>query len=160
MSDTDVVTINTADGQDFQVEVKVARMSVTLKDLIEDAGIANAVPVPNVDGQTFQKVIEYCKYHTENPTPIPESPLEKRTDDISDWDQKFCNVEQDVLFQLILASNYLDVAPLLDVCCKTVANSIKGKKPEEIRKQFNIKNDFTPEEEAVVLKENEWCEEK
>lgn len=28
---------------------------------------------------------------------------------------------------------------------------IKGKTPEEIRKTFNIKNDFTEEEEAQVL---------
>jgi S-phase kinase-associated protein 1 len=37
---------------------------------------------------------------------------------------------------------------------------IKGKTPEEIRKIFNIKNDFTKEEEAQVHKENQWCEEK
>jgi len=35
-----------------------------------------------------------------------------------------------------------------DVGCKAVANMIKGKTPEEIRKHFNIVNDFTPEEEA------------
>lgn len=40
---------------------------------------------------------------------------------------------------------------MLDVTCKTVANMIKGKTPEEIRKTFNIKNDFTEEEEAQVL---------
>ena len=34
--------------------------------------------------------------------------------------------------------------------CKTVANMIKGKTPEEIRKTFNIKNDFTPAEEEQV----------
>lgn len=37
---------------------------------------------------------------------------------------------------------------------------IKGKTPEEIRKTFNIKNDFTPSEEEQVRKENEWSEEK
>lgn len=36
-----------------------------------------------------------------------------------------------------------------DVGCKTVANMIKGKTPEEIRKLFNIVNDFTPEEEVT-----------
>ena len=33
---------------------------------------------------------------------------------------------------------------------------IKGKTPEEIRKTFNIKNDFTPEEEEEVRRENQW----
>ncbi len=54
---------------------------------------------------------------------------------------------------------------------------IKGKAPEEIRRTFNIKNDFTPQEvrhfvflklqtksfyfqEEQIKKENEWCEEK
>ena len=34
------------------------------------------------------------------------------------------------------------------------ANMIKGKQPEEIRKLFNIQNDFTPEEEAQIRREN------
>ena len=55
---------------------------------------------------------------------------------------------------------FLSFQGLLDVTCKTVANMIKGKTPEDIRKTFNIKNDFTPSEEEQVRKENEWCEEK
>ena len=39
---------------------------------------------------------------------------------------------------------------MLDLTCKTAAEMIKGKTPEEIRKHFNIKNDFTPEELAQV----------
>lgn len=55
-----------------------------------------------------------------------------------------------VVFSSFQAANYLDIKGLLDVTCKTVANMIKGKTPEEIRKTFNIKNDFTEEEEAQV----------
>merc|ERR1712142_1093213 len=69
---------------------------------------------------------------------------EKRTDDISSWDADFLKVDQGTLFELILAANYLDIKGLLDVTCKTVANMIKGKTPEDIRKTFNIKNDFPP----------------
>ena len=46
---------------------------------------------------------------------------------------------------------------MLDLTCMTVANMIKGKTPEEIRKTFNIKNDFTPEEEEEVRRENQWA---
>jgi hypothetical protein len=36
-----------------------------------------------------------------------------------------------------------------------VANLMKGKTAEEMRQTLNIKNDFTPEEEAQVRKETD-----
>ncbi|KAE8795531.1 SKP1-like protein 1B [Hordeum vulgare] len=41
--------------------------------------------------------------------------------------------------------------------CETVADMIKGKSPEEIRKTFNIKNDFTPDEQEEIRRENQWA---
>lgn len=103
----------------------------------------------------------FFSYHISNPVIVSEDKKdEKRTDDISAWDAKFCEVDQSTLFNMILAANYLDIKPLLDLTCKCVANMIKGKTPEEIRQTFNIKNDFTPEEEEQIKKENEWCEER
>jgi S-phase kinase-associated protein 1 len=145
----------------FEVARAVAEMSVTIKNMIFDVGeIDTPIPLGNVSGPILEKVIAYCEYHDANPeAPSDEKKDDKRTDDISPWDVEFCNVPQPVLFELILAANYLDIKSLLDVTCKTVANMIKGKTPEEIRKTFNIKNDFTPEEEEQVRKENSWCEE-
>lgn len=126
------------------------------------------------------KVLEYCEHHRADPMPVAdaEDDVRKRTTEIGEWDQKFIAVDQEMLFEIILAANYLDIKPLLcvpwlqnyrlisfnrihmshssspalivdrDVGCKTVANMIKGKTPEEIRKLFNIVNDFTPEEEV------------
>jgi S-phase kinase-associated protein 1 len=78
---------------------------------------------------------------------------------VQEWFATFVAVEQDVLFELILAANFMDIKPLLDLTCASVASMIKGKTPEEIRQTFNIVNDFTPEEEAQVREENKWCEE-
>ncbi|OWM88532.1 hypothetical protein CDL15_Pgr002299 [Punica granatum] len=55
------------------------------------------------------------------------------------------------------AANYLNIKGLLDLTCQTVVDMIKGKTPEEIRKAFNIKNNFTPEEEEEVRRENQWA---
>ena len=62
-----------------------------------------------------------------------------------------------MLFEIILAANYPDIKALLDVGCKTVANMVKGQSPDAIRKIFNIQNDFTPEEEDRIRRENEWA---
>ena len=58
---------------------------------------------------------------------------------------------------MLQAANYLEIKGLLDLTCQTVANMIKDKSPEEIRKAFNIKNDFTPEEEEEIRRENSWA---
>lgn len=48
-------------------------------------------------------------------------------------DTKALNLET-----LLQAANYLDIKGLLDVTCKTVANMIKGKTPEEILSLIHI----------------------
>ena len=157
------IKLQSSDDAEYTVDINVAKMSVTIRNMLEDIGEEGdqAIPLPNVTGKILDKVIQYCQHHVNDPPPAGDDKKDdKRTDDIIPWDNDFCRVDQATLFELILAANYLDIKPLLDLTCKTVANMIKGKTPEEIRKTFNIKNDFTPEEEAQVRKENEWCEER
>ena len=77
---------------------------------------------------------------------------------VSEWDAAFVAIEQEMLFELILAANYMDIKSLLDLTCAKVASMIKGKTAAEIRKTFNVVNDFTPEEEVQVREENRWLE--
>jgi len=78
---------------------------------------------------------------------------------VQEWYADFVDVEKDILFELILAANYMDCKPLMDLTCATIASMIKGNTPEEIRKIFNFVNDLTPEEEANIREENKWIEE-
>jgi len=57
----------------------------------------------------------------------------------------------------VQAADYLNIKNLLDLTCETVACMMKGKTVEEIRKKFNIKNDYTPQEEEKVRGENQWA---
>lgn len=160
------IKLQSSDSVIFDTDLKVAKCSGTIRTMLEDLGMdeggdEETVPLPNVNSAILRKVLQWANYHKDDPQAVDDDEnKEKRTDDISSWDADFLKVDQGTLFELILAANYLDIKGLLDVTCKTVANMIKGKTPEEIRKTFNIKNDFTPAEEEQVRKENEWCEEK
>ncbi|CZT05299.1 hypothetical protein WAI453_005096 [Rhynchosporium graminicola] len=165
MSESIKITLISNDGIPIEVEKAVAEKSMLIKNMMEDLGegaIDTPVPIPNVNESVLKKVIEWCEHHKADPatTTDDDSDSRKKTTDIEEWDQKFMQVDQEMLFEIILASNYLDIKPLLDVGCKTVANMIKGKSPEEIRKTFNITNDFTPEEEEQIRRENEWAEDR
>lgn len=129
----------TNDGQVIVLENEgtVVCACATLKNLIEDLGDATSliIPLPNIDGPTMKLVCDF------------QPKLE----------HNFDKLDQAQMFNLILAANYLNYPQLLDATCGVVANMCKNKSPEEIRQTFNIKNDFTPEEEAEVRRENNWA---
>jgi len=159
------IRLSTSDSQVVEVERDVAERSMLIKNLLTDIPYdesSEAIPIPNVTEAVLRKVIEWCDHHKNDPPSADDddSDSRKKATDISDWDQKYMAVDQELLFEIILAANYLDIKALLDVGCKTVANMIKGKSPEEIRKQFNIQNDFSPEEEDQIRRENEWAEDR
>jgi len=67
------VKLQSSDEQEFEVEREIAEMSVTIKNMLEDIPETDtAIPLPNVTGKIMQKVIEYCKYHKEHPTPVSD----------------------------------------------------------------------------------------
>lgn len=148
--------MKSSDGETFEVDESVALESQTIKHMIEDDCADNGIPLPNVTSKILSKVIEYCKKHVESPK-SDDRTTSTVDDELKAWDAEFVKVDQATLFDLILAANYLNIKSLLDLTCQTVADMIKGKTPEEIRKTFNIKNDFTPEEEEEVRRENQWA---
>lgn len=163
---TQKVTLASNEGSTIEVDRAVAERSILIKNLIEDLGddavVDSPIPIPNVNDPVLRKVIEWCEHHRNDAAQSADDDNDnrKKTTDIDEWDQKFMQVDQEMLFEIILAANYLDIKALLDVGCKTVANMIKGKSPEEIRKTFNITNDFTAEEEEQIRRENEWAEDR
>ena len=115
------------------------------------------MPLPNVESSILEKVIDWCQKHKDDPIPKEEDLNEDSVDKIEKWDEDFFKVDEKLVCDLILAANYLDIKGLMNLGCMIVAKNIRGKKTaEEIRKEFNIKNDLTPEEEEETRKENAW----
>ncbi|TGO54482.1 hypothetical protein BOTNAR_0266g00170 [Botryotinia narcissicola] len=156
MSEGTATTIKLVSNDNVEVTVEraVAERSMLIKNMLDDLGdgvLETPVPIPNVNEAVLRKVIEWADHQKHDPAPTADddSDSRKKTTEIEEWDQKLMQVDQEMLFEIILAANYLDIKALLD-----------GKSPEEIRKTFNITNDFTPEEEEQIRRENEWAEDR
>uniref|UniRef100_A0A3Q7IHN5 SKP1-like protein n=1 Tax=Solanum lycopersicum TaxID=4081 RepID=A0A3Q7IHN5_SOLLC len=131
-----MIILMSFDGKTFEVDEAMALELETIKHMIEDDWANNTIPVANVTGKILAKVIEYCKCHVE--VSKVEDKIAK--EDLKSFDAKFVKVEQGTLFE-----------------SHAVADMIKEKTPEEIYKTFNIENDFTPEEEEKIKRENAWA---
>ncbi|KAK8560950.1 hypothetical protein V6N13_026385 [Hibiscus sabdariffa] len=147
------IILMSSDLESFEVDEAVVLQSQTIKNMIEDNCAEGKIPLPNVTGKTLSKVLEYCKKHAE----VAAAEKEDKSEELKVWDGDFLSVDQGTLFDLMIAANFLDIKELLDLTCQTVADMMKGKTPEEIREIFHIKNDYTPEEEEEVRRENSWA---
>ncbi|KAL3734278.1 hypothetical protein ACJRO7_023602 [Eucalyptus globulus] len=147
MSSSRKIVLESSDKESFEVEVAVALECQTIKHMIEDDCAGDGIPLPNVSSKILSKIIEFCRKHVDADRERAGSASPAAADDeLKAWDAEF-----------IKAANYLNIKGLLDLTCQNVADMIKGKTPEEIRKSFNIKNDFTQEEEEEVRRENQWA---
>ncbi|XP_004965640.1 SKP1-like protein 1A [Setaria italica] len=168
MASPTMFTLISCDDERFEVTEAAANMSQTIRHMIEDGCADGGVPLPNVDAKTLAKVLEYCNRHAAaaaSPEPAAAGPAATASasagkdddDDLASFDKAFVDVDKDTLYNLLLASNYLEVKGLLDLTCQKVADMIKGKMPDQIRQTFGIKNDFSPEEDEEIRKEYSWA---
>lgn len=158
----ETVTLQSSEGVDVRLSMEAAMTCLTIKNMLEDLPDQGDVPIPlpNMTTKVLKKVVEFCNYHVDHPEVTQEVHRdESRLGEVSSWNKRFCDVDQALLFDLVLASNYLENRSMLDVLSNVIADSIRGLSTLEIRAKFNLRNDFTPEEEEEVRLENAWCEE-
>ena len=157
--DNKVIMIS-SDGQKFEISAKAAMRSQIVKEsIIGNNQEEIEFKVNNIKGDILKKVVEYLEhYENEEPKEI-ERPLPSLNfqECVDEWDYNFIDLDLGTIFEIILASNYLDIPPLIELASAKTASTIKGKTTEEVRKLYGIQNDFTDEEEQQIIEENKWC---
>jgi len=152
----DTVKLISQEKTEFQVKRKAAMQSNLVKTALEDDKEAKEVNLVHINAAIVKKVIEYMNYHIDVEPRKIESPLKSTNmkELVDQFDAKFVDdIDQDTLFKLLLAANYMDVKSLLGLICAKVASMMKGKTADQIRKTFNIRGEFTPEEEEEIRKD-------
>lgn len=128
--------------------------SETLKNIIEDfQGSVSEIPVgdssdpENQNNDVVAAVFEYLLLSDQHPQEKKEGEEPRiKSSELADWEKEFFdNLGKSskhptkVLFNLILAANFLDVKPVVKATAAKIASMIKGKTPEQIRETFLIK---------------------
>ena len=62
-----------------------------------------------VNEAVLRKIIEWCEHHKNDPmtTAEDDNDARKKTTDIEEWDQKFMQVDQEMLFEIILVCSHV-----------------------------------------------------
>tara|TARA_R100001163_G_scaffold65832_1_gene65445 strand:+ start:13151 stop:13711 length:561 start_codon:yes stop_codon:yes gene_type:complete len=161
---------NVVENGTVEVEWQDIKNCRTVSDMLsalgdgDDTDMELAVPLPQNNVKNIgllNKVCEFSQFMRTDEWPTDErkedSPIEN---ELTNWEKKFVeDVDTSTLQELILLANYLNFSYMLESLCCGIAGLLKDKSTEEIRQQFGIKNDFTPEEEEKVKKENSFIEE-
>ncbi|CAG7866024.1 unnamed protein product [Brassica rapa] len=155
----EMFVLKSSDDESFEVDEAVVLQSQLLSNLFEDCSGARECKIEEVTGQVLSKVVEYCKNHVVDggDSSSSSSSSSAAGEALKKWDDKFITrMDLSMVLDLIMTSNYLNIKGLFDLTCQRVADEIAAcKDHKEIRAKFGIVSDYTAEEEAEVLKENE-----
>jgi S-phase kinase-associated protein 1 len=155
------VKIQSKDGKDFTLTKKQAELSSLLKSTMQDFQGNIVVPLNEIDEKTTTKVVEYLVHYDGQMPPEIEKPLKSANmSEVTDsWSAQFVDfLSLEDLVDLTVASNFMEIQPLLDLTCAKIASMCKDKSEDEIFKTFNVTGTYTEEEKQKIRQENKWIE--
>jgi len=134
-------------------------------DYHDDEDEDHEIPLPHVDEEPMEKVMEFLNYHVKKPMKEIVKPIQKdaKFEEVVK-DEKYRNVvdfdltngeEMKKFFQLIGAASYLDIPKLMDLCFCKLTFLVMGKSPNDVRKLFRI-DELSPEQDRDLRKNNPW----
>ncbi|KFX92301.1 hypothetical protein O988_07330 [Pseudogymnoascus sp. VKM F-3808] len=116
-----LVNLTSSDGVLLSISHEIAIRSQVLQNVIKDFEHIQDkdinIPIPEVKEYVLEEIIHWCQKHTRK----DNSNKESNDTEIDDWAHELIKVDTNTLFEILVASNYLEVDDLLITGCKTVA---------------------------------------
>ena len=174
---------DSAPGPVLFIPLASARYSTLLTDLLEDLPDAFSPSSSSSDPIIIPLMIErtspdalvlisnwLCLMHTESVAPSPAAQPSTSshpdashgpTDDddlstqLAEWEYGLLDVPYPLLFELMIAANYLGMGVLCRRAAQVVASRMRGMTPLQMRRVLCVEDDFTAEERRELQRERE-----
>ena len=141
------VTLISSDNQSFVVDRAVADHAEAVRMFLEDCPDGGNIPLPNVDAKCLKHIVDLSGLYDAGDDKGSKAKIRDRVE----------TFDKDLLFEVLTAAHFMNIPIIVETMCAVIADMIKGKSPEEIRKVFNIESDWEPEEYERVRKEFAWA---
>ena len=84
-------TLKSSDGQTFQIDIKSLERSRLASELLKSFQDETEIPLPEVEGKTLKRIVEYLLHYKERqPRDIPKPLRDPKLDKVLDkWDYDF-----------------------------------------------------------------------
>lgn len=177
-----LITVISSDKKIFQVRQAVAaefgfiehilyqkkefgdQMNIKSKKNKSRSAHDDVIRLPDgIPSAIFERMLHWVDYHLQNPyvdiIDVEQDEEEEYVkSDVCQWDKNFMDqLDNNFTMMLTNATGLVELKGLRNVCCKTIASWMTNSTVEEIRAKLNIVNDFTPEEEEKLIREQaDW----
>ena len=117
------IILISSDEQRIKVDSKIIEKSYFLKNKIGNSNKKIEINLPEINSKTLQKIVNYLiHYKDKEPQQIPKPLSTNNLNNVTDeWDINFIkDMDINNIYELINASNYLEIPSLLDLACAYV----------------------------------------
>ena len=149
------ITLKSSDGQQFLIDVKSAKRSTYIADLIEEHKGETEFLIPEVEAKILKKIVEYLIHYKDTEPkdikrPLNDSKIEKILDK---WDYTYItSFALADCVDLLNAATFMDIQPLLRLMCARIAALMIELPLDEVKTTFGIECDMTEEEKERFRK--------
>ncbi len=158
--DTDItIILKSSDGKIVEISKKSASKSELLNGMFSDFPDNTEFPLNQVNGDILSKIKDYLEHYKDEEPQKIDLPLKSLDfkQCVSEWDYNFLGENNDILFDLVDASNYMDIKPLFELSSAKLGSKIKGMTSEKIKTDFEIPP-LTEEEKDQIVNLKKYLE--
>ena len=160
--DNEEIILISSESNPVEIKAKAAKRSNLIKEFIKDFP-ENNIPLNSINYKTLLKIKEYLEHYENSEPKEIRQPLPKKDfkNIVDSWDYNFIDLQNETIFEIMLAANYMDIRPLLNLTCAKIASEITGKNELQIKDLFKMGKDRDMNENEIIDNmENKLLEEE
>jgi hypothetical protein len=128
------ILVVTSDGQRIQIDSSIGEICYLINTAIENAKTDNTIPLLLVTASDIMWINQWYSIYKSRPQQFDSQEMHAYVQRLYD-DPAPC---QSTLIQLTNAVHFLNIRPMYNLLTQAIADLIKDRAPEEVRKEFCI----------------------